>query len=362
MVRRDMEKLVHKSKIFVRKYQKAANPFAFITAWLYYMPGNAVCGPKRWIMYKIFTKSDHLPSFYPLTLVHACLMPVTELHSHDCVEIGIAVQGRALHVCGGFRREFLPGDVIVIPASVEHSFPETENFTMYNILFHPRDLNIPQQDLIKFPGFQEIFNPEIPPEDVPVCSFHLQDDDFRSIRKTLALMRGEQQEIGRSGYRSAMMGLFMHLLCHLLRSYSSENARDTPANYEQNVDRAIGYLHKHYLEPFDLNHLLKVSAMSRCNFIKRFHLITGLTPKQFVLRKKIAHAAKMIAETELSFSEIAMRCGFCDSSHFSKRFRQITGESPRNYRIRITEQSDREYDVSRRYIENPFFRIPERKR
>lgn len=305
-------------------------------------------------MYKILTKSDELPAFFPLTMTFSNDMPDTGEHTHDCVEIGIVLRGKAAHLYNGDTRFLYPGDVLILAPEQRHSFPEVENFSMCNVLFHPRELNIPQQDLVKFPGFQDIFNPD--PDDYESCRhfFHLVDDDFRHIRMLLSLMRKEQKNIGRSGYRSAMLGLFMNFLCHLLRSYCSSNESAVPNYYEQNVESAVKYLKMHYLKPFDLEYLLKISAMSRSNFIKRFRIVAGVSPMQFVIRKRIAHAARMIAVSDLPISQIAIECGFCDSSHFSKCFRNVTGESPRAYRQRMRQYSDRENFWSDRKIDNPF--------
>lgn len=305
-------------------------------------------------MYKILTKSDELPAFFPLTMTFSNYMPDTGEHSHDCVEIGIVLRGKAAHLYNGNTRFLYPGDVIILAPEQRHSFPEVENFSMCNVLFHPRELNIPQQDLVKFPGFQDIFNPD--PDDYEICRhfFHLGDEDFRHIRMLLSLMRKEQKNIGRSGYRSAMLGLFMNFLCHLLRSYRSSDESEVPSYYEQNVESAIRYLKKNYLKPFNLDYLLKISAMSRSNFVRRFHAVAGVSPMQFVIRKRIAHAAGRIASSNVSLSQLAIECGFCDSSHFSKCFRKITGESPRAYRQRMLRHSDREKFWSTREIENPF--------
>jgi len=105
-------------------------------------------------MYKILTKSDELPAFFPLTMTFSNYMPDTGEHSHDCVEIGIVLRGKAAHLYNGNTRFLYPGDVIILAPEQRHSFPEVENFSMCNVLFHPRELNIPQQDLVKFPVFR----------------------------------------------------------------------------------------------------------------------------------------------------------------------------------------------------------------
>ena len=289
-----------------------------------------------------------------LFLPYAKRMPPTSEHDHDCFEVGIVTDGSAVHECSHERRTLVPGDVVIIPPQVSHSYPESSGLNMYNIVFDIRKLNIPQQDLIKFPLFQDKFTEgrgERPPE---YCFFHLNDKEFRHIRKILPLMREELRDLGRSGYRSAMLGLFMNLMCHLMRSFCPENPPARKSGSEEKVGLALEYLKRHCLEPFSLRQLLKISSMSRSNFMKQFHAIVGMAPRQFVIRRRIAHAVKLIATTNFSLSRIALECGFCDSSHFYKIFAKITNESPRDYRRRIAKQSDREREVSESYIENPF--------
>ena len=305
-------------------------------------------------MYKLRIKNDVLPSYFPLTMTCSQQMPPTGEHSHDCTEIGIIVQGEGLHSCGGVSCRIHPGDVLIIYPDQMHSYPETENLSMYNVLFRREELNIPQYDLVKFPCYQEVFMPESGEGTPAHRIFHLSPADFRHLRVLLKLMREEQKNVGRTGYRSAILGLFMNMLCHLLRSFSAVDDNESFSSYEQNIDTAVNYLKKHYLEPFDLDHLLKISAMSRSNFMKRFRTVTGSAPKQFVIRKRIAYAARRIATSEIQLSEVALECGFCDSSHFSKVFQQLTGESPRAYRKRMMSHSDRETSWNKQDIENPF--------
>ena len=305
-------------------------------------------------MYKLRIKNDVLPSYFPLTMTCSLQMPPTGEHSHDCTEIGIITQGEALHLCNGESRRIHPGDVLILYPDQLHSFPETENLSMYNVLFRRQELNIPQYDLVKFPRYQEIFMPEESGNMPGYRIFHLTPADFKHLRVLLKLMKEEQKNIGRTGFRSAIMGLFMNMLCHLLRSFSAADENELPGSYEQNIDTAVNYLKKHYLEPFDLDYLLKISAMSRSNFMKRFRAVTGSAPKQFVLRKRIAYAARRIATSEIQLSEIALECGFCDSSHFSKVFQQLTSESPSTYRKRVAQHSDRETSWNKYDIENPF--------
>jgi len=305
-------------------------------------------------MYIIKTKSGKLPFYFPLTTSYSRNMPYTPHHSHDCIEIGIILKGCATHECGSDVRELHPGDVIVIQPLQTHAFPDTRNLNMFNILFHPFELNMPLQDMEKLVGFNDLIPQNRKQPMRPFLLFHLEQKEFQHSVRIINLMRAEKNEIGRSGYRSAMLGLFMNLLCHLIRSYSA--GLNIPQNRPQkeSIEMAVKYLNKHYLENFDLKNLLKISAMSRSSFMTHFRNITGYSPKQHMIRKRIAYAVSRMTEKKLTLTEIAIECGFHDSSHFYKSFLHITGETPRTYRLRITTGSDVESFWTKRNIINSF--------
>lgn len=76
-------------------------------------------------------------------------------------------------------------------------------------------------------------------------------------------------------------------------------------------------------------------GMSYENFRKLFPKETGESPAQFQKRRRIEHACAAIYQDTASFKQLAEQLGFCDVYHFSRVFRQITGETPSAYRKRI---------------------------
>jgi AraC-like DNA-binding protein len=73
-------------------------------------------------------------------------------------------------------------------------------------------------------------------------------------------------------------------------------------------------------------------AMPYEGFRKRFTRIMGLSPTQYQNKRIIDQACRLMQETNLSNKEIAYQLGFCDEFHFSHRFKQITGRSPKEFR------------------------------
>ncbi|MBR2354714.1 MAG: helix-turn-helix transcriptional regulator, partial [Clostridia bacterium] len=71
------------------------------------------------------------------------------------------------------------------------------------------------------------------------------------------------------------------------------------------------------------------------------HFVTsfGVSPKEFIMQKKIEAAKRMIATNESTLQSIATVLHFCDSHHFFRCFKKYTGMSPSEYRGRLLSDS-----------------------
>ena len=60
----------------------------------------------------------------------------------------------------------------------------------------------------------------------------------------------------------------------------------------------------------------------------------GLPPHRYLLMRRVAVAAELLASTERPLNEISRVVGFVDQSHLGRVFRKIVGETPSLYRRR----------------------------
>lgn len=58
----------------------------------------------------------------------------------------------------------------------------------------------------------------------------------------------------------------------------------------------------------------------------------GITLHSYILKAKINKSIEYLTTTNMPISEIAFKCGFFDTSHYSRNFKKITGYSPSKYR------------------------------
>ena len=72
--------------------------------------------------------------------------------------------------------------------------------------------------------------------------------------------------------------------------------------------------------------------MSRRGFFRKFRELTGITPLQYVMNKRLAAAEDLLHNSDMTIDEIAYQCGFYDSNHFNKHFKAAYGTSPGKFR------------------------------
>ena len=78
--------------------------------------------------------------------------------------------------------------------------------------------------------------------------------------------------------------------------------------------------------------LARIAGVSSSGFHRAFRLRFGITPHAYVILKRIELAQNLMLTTNDSLSQIALACGMTDQPHFTRTFRRITGQSPRQWR------------------------------
>ena len=102
--------------------------------------------------------------------------------------------------------------------------------------------------------------------------------------------------------------------------------------HRQAIRQLEQHIREHPDDDLSLQALASRANLSPVYFHKLFCSHTGMTPAAYVLGCRIAAAKAMLKTGELSIAEIATQCGFNSQSYFNYKFKQITGETPLQYR------------------------------
>lgn len=92
------------------------------------------------------------------------------------------------------------------------------------------------------------------------------------------------------------------------------------------------YLLDHIAEPINIEALANSCHVSRSSLDKKIRKVTGKNTSFYIRSFKINIAKNLIAQEFSSMKQIAIACGFKNTSYFSTAFGTITGMSPSQYK------------------------------
>jgi len=96
-------------------------------------------------------------------------------------------------------------------------------------------------------------------------------------------------------------------------------------------ERLREFISSRFRDDLSLTELASVVGLRPRHFSLLFHRAFGCSPYRFVLNRKLAEAARLLASTELDVAEVAYEMGFCSQSHFTAMFRRAYGVTPCQY-------------------------------
>ncbi|MBR2405686.1 MAG: helix-turn-helix transcriptional regulator [Clostridia bacterium] len=100
------------------------------------------------------------------------------------------------------------------------------------------------------------------------------------------------------------------------------------------LENAAAQLREHPELALSNDELAAMCGISKTHFINLFKQHTGASPNQYRLRYLIRKACSLLTETEMTVQEIAYSLNVDDPQYFSRLFRSLQGISPRDYRNR----------------------------
>ena len=97
------------------------------------------------------------------------------------------------------------------------------------------------------------------------------------------------------------------------------------------VETAL-WIDAHSHRQIDLEHAAGQANISPFHFLRLFSSVLGVTPHQYLVRSRLRHAARLLADDDSSITDIAYDVGFGDLSNFVRTFHRAAGVSPLRFR------------------------------
>jgi AraC-like DNA-binding protein len=108
-------------------------------------------------------------------------------------------------------------------------------------------------------------------------------------------------------------------------------AQATARDRRRAVETAL-WIDAHSHRPIDLKDAADQADISPFHFLRLFSGVLGVTPHQYLVRSRLRHAARLLADDERPITDVAYDVGFGDLSNFVRTFHRAAGVSPRRFR------------------------------
>lgn len=129
--------------------------------------------------------------------------------------------------------------------------------------------------------------------------------------------------------RRSQSGRLPHGASHQLPVETRYRARGVGSS---RLQLALAHIAKHFAQPLPESEVARLCDMSPSQFCREFKATFGLTFLECVAHQRISAAKRLLANPDMSVTDVAGAVGFADPSYFTRVFRKQQGISPTEYR------------------------------
>lgn len=144
---------------------------------------------------------------------------------------------------------------------------------------------------------------------------------------------------GMSGWplliESVATSLAVSILCSISPYANREYAYKPYGLGPSKRKRVIDYIESNLHRPITLDELAGVCSLSVFHFTRMFKVYYGMSPLRYLAYRRVDAAKHMLMLSKEPLAQIAFSCGFASQSHFTTKFKAVTGVTPAAYRRMI---------------------------
>jgi AraC-like DNA-binding protein len=150
------------------------------------------------------------------------------------------------------------------------------------------------------------------------------------------MVLGELAQAAAGGSSDIGLDEVGHLLANRLVEVVSGKTRrpakvTAPRDRRRAVQTAL-WIDAHSDRPIELEDAAAQAGVSPFHFLRLFSSVLGVTPHQYLVRSRLRHAARLLADDDKAVTDIAYDVGFGDLSNFTRTFHRAAGVSPLKFR------------------------------
>ena len=235
-------------------------------------------------------------------------------HTHEYTEIFYIIGGTGLFLIEDQEQQVNINDIVIINPAISHAEVSINSQSLEYIV-----LGISGIKLVANKHSSEHF-----------CIL----DHYESAEISGCLWNIlREMEQKHTGFQDVCRACMEMLVIRLMRSTSlTVSTEDQIAGGNHQCAAVKRYIDLHFKEALTLEQLAEESHMSKYYLSHAFKREYGVSPINYMISRRIEESKYLLAETDLSMSQIAQLLGFSSLSYFSQVFRRTQAVTPMEYR------------------------------
>ncbi|MBO9613258.1 MAG: helix-turn-helix domain-containing protein [Dyadobacter sp.] len=256
----------------------------------------------------------------------------TDFHFHKECQLVYVLSGSGTRIIGHSIERFEEGDLTFVGPNVPH------------VWYSESKSDGPAPEAISLALY---INPEIVCEHLNALTDtqelrHFFRESERGIRicgeKKTLITEILKQMPAQQNRQVGMLASFLQILDQLLDPDELVwlNAPDPLASYtgqtSGRVPKLMHFIQQNFKEDITLRQAASVAGLQIHSFCRFFKTLTNRTFSDFLNEVRIGFACKLLQQSDLPVTQIALECGYTNISYFNRCFKKINKMSPKTYR------------------------------
>ncbi|MBO0321506.1 helix-turn-helix domain-containing protein [Muricauda sp. CAU 1633] len=263
-----------------------------------------------------------------------------KLHQHEEIQISYIVSGEGSIVVGDTISDFKANDILVIGENVPHVFRSdskaSSKSVMYTLFFTKESFGkefFSLSDMTRLHNFFE------------ESGYGMK---ILSENQRLSLLFENLKNQSRIQRIATLLNILDVMISSEKQPLSTFVYRKKYTEDEGNrMNNVIDYALSNFHEPFSLEMVAEKASMSKNAFCRYFKKRTNKTFFQFLIEIRIEHACRLLfKDNDLPISEVSEQCGFLNIANFNRKFKELKGVTPTQYRKFTIEKWRDKYSKS----------------
>lgn len=252
-----------------------------------------------------------------------CYYSVSPEHAHPSYSFIVANDNNCKIEIEGQTVKSVSGTVYGFSPGVRHHEVIDEDFSRYIAIMI--DKKFFEGEFLKYTDSIPIFK----------CDSFIPRENLRVHLKDFIL----EKQGNMPGQSELLHSISLNIVHSIVRSVLNVESKYDTMTTRIDMDFIISYMHSNYPEPLTIEMLAEKTGYSTAHFSRLFKNETGLSPMDFFINIRLNSSKSMLMEGNLSVTEIAFRCGFNSSSHFTTSFKNRFSMPPSEYKKLMKEQN-----------------------